>query len=685
MLERHDSQDERSQQAFHRSTTETESSTAGSVGQFGRRDYLRVLGGLGLASALGGVASSPVSTVSAQPADTTKTVEERIEEYRTTEIEIVVENPDGTTVSNADVSVEMQEHEFRFGTAVNADTLINSSSEGDDYRTYIPELFNTAVLENRHKWRFWENEQQLADSATQWLLDQGLDMRGHVCIWGRDGVNAIPQDIQTAIDNEDEQTIRDRSMQHIEDIITHYGEDITEWEIVNESMHAYQIQLGVYGDQINTDEPWTGEVVPWTSQLLADWYSHAASVIDTNGLDVGIGVNDFNHFAYDYVDGRYETEIGRINTAVQLDTVGLQAHVAARTGENDTDDNPDARLSASEVVSEINQWADHGARVKITEFDTYNGDDWNGDQERADMLENYLRGAFSHPGVDSFLMWGFWDGRHWENEAPLFYQDWSEKPAYDVWTGLVFDAWWTSESGSTDSSGTYATSAFLGDHEITVNTGSDSTTTAVSLTDPSGTSTVTVTADGSGGGDDSTAPSSPSNLSVSETTRSSVSIAWDGASDTGGSGLDHYTVAVEGSQDHTVGPETTTTTVSELSPATEYEISVATVDGAGNESEQATVMATTEDGDGGADELLAQLDPSTTTASVDDRVTFQVEDTSASGRWITALEWTFGDGTTGTGWWNAHSYDGTGSYTVGLTATDEEGDSTTHEVTITVS
>ncbi len=686
MTDRRDSQNEPVSTHDHANGVDPpKSSTDGSFGPFGRRDYLRALGGLGLASALGGATrSSPLSTAAAQPADTSKTVEERIEEHRTTELEIVVENPDGTPVSDAQVSLEMQEHEFDLGTAVNAGTLINESSAGDDYRTYIPELFNTAVLENRHKWRFWETEQQLADSATQWLLDQGLDVRGHVCIWGRDGVSAIPDDILTAIDNEDEQTIRDRSMQHIEDIITHYGEDVTEWEVVNEAMHAYQLQLGVYGDRIDTDQPWTGEVVPWTSQLLADWYDQAASVIDDNGLDIGIAVNDFNHFAYDYVDGRYETEIDHINTTVQLDTVGLQAHAAARTGENDTDDNPDGRISATEVTSEINQWADHGARVKITEFDTYNGDDWNSDQERADVLENYLRGAFSHPGVDAFIMWGFWDGRHWENEAPLFYDDWSPKPAYDVWTNLVFDEWWTDENGTTDGSGTYATSAFLGEHEITVTTDSGSTTTAVSLTAPSGTSTVTVTADGSGGGDE-TAPTVPSNLSVSATTGSSVSVGWDASSDTGGSGLDQYAVAVDGNSDHTVSAGTTSTTVSGLSEDTEYVIGVSAVDGAGNESDRATVTATTDGDGGGSDELLAEVEPSATAAAVDERITFQVVDTSGNDRWITALDWAFGDGTTATGWWNAHTYDTAGTYTVALTATDNEDATTTHEITITVS
>jgi GH35 family endo-1,4-beta-xylanase len=378
----------------------------------------------------------------------------------------------------------MQEHEFTFGTAVNAGTLINQSSEGDNYRTHIPELFNTAVMENQMKWGFWEGGRQLADEAVQWCLDQGLDMRGHVCIWGSEGVGAIPPDMETAIEEGDAEAIREQSMQHIEEIITHYGDDITEWEVVNESMHVFQFQLGVYGDRINTEEPWTGEVVPWTSDLLAEWYSHAASVVEDNDLDVGLAVNDFNQFRYSYTDERYQTEIDHINeNGAQLDTVGLQGHVAANTGEFNTNSNPDGRIDASQVVAEIDKFADHGANVKITEFDTYGGDDWESDEERAAVMRDYMRGAFAHPGVDGFLVWGFWDGRHWRDEAPLFYEDWEQKPAYDVWTGLVFDEWWTEASGTTDGEGSFATTGFKGTYEVTATVDGEEITETVELSD----------------------------------------------------------------------------------------------------------------------------------------------------------------------------------------------------------
>ena len=91
------------------------------------------------------------------------------------------------------------------------------------------------------------------------------------------------------------------------------------------------------------------------------------------------------------------------------------------------------------------------------------------------------------------------------------------------------------------------------------------------------------------------------------------------------------------------------------------------------------------DGSDGSTNLIAEMNPSTTEPSVGERVTFRVEDATGSDRWITDLAWAFGDGTSGEGWWAAHSYDEAGTYTAALAATDNEGATTTHEVDITVS
>ena len=55
------------------------------------------------------------------------------------------------------------------------------------------------------------------------------------------------------------------------------------------------------------------------------------------------------------------------------------------------------------------------------------------EQLEADYLRDYLTACFSQPKVTAFIMWGFWQGKHWLYNAPLLREDWSPKPAGRVW------------------------------------------------------------------------------------------------------------------------------------------------------------------------------------------------------------------------------------------------------------
>ncbi|WP_226021805.1 glycoside hydrolase family 9 protein [Halomicrobium salinisoli] len=102
-----------------------------------------------------------------------------------------------------------------------------------------------------------------------------------------------------------------------------------------------------------------------------------------------------------------------------------------------------------------------------------------------------------------------------------------------------------------------------------------------------------------GNAPDTTAPGAPSPVTVTSMGTTSLGLSWSAVTDDG-SGLDQYVVAVDGTERTTVPAGTTSATVDDLDPDTDYEISVRAVDGAGNESEPATATATT-DTEGGGD------------------------------------------------------------------------------------
>lgn len=389
--------------------------------------------------------------------------DERIQEYRTAPLAVEVINGEGETVSGAEITVEMREHEYGFGSAVNAPLLIEETEAGDEYREYIPELFNKAVLENHHKWRFFEENQDLSDAATEWLLEQGLAMRGHACLWANRDAYAVPADVEDALDDGDGEYVRERTLEHIEEIITHYGDDIEEWDVVNEAIHETSFIIAI-----------DGSVNPVEAPILAEWYQTAQEAADEEG--VSIAVNDYNVLTGPHPSTRssYETQIEfLLEEGVDLGGIGLQSHFGTSS-----------RLSPAEILEGLNQYAEYGVELRSTEFDTYQGN-WDSSEEQAEFLHEFLKTFFSHPATGDFLMWGFWDGEHWGDDAPLFYENWEPKPAYDVYTGLVFEEWWTEEEGETDGDGTYETRGFKGEYELTASYGDESETITTTLADDS--------------------------------------------------------------------------------------------------------------------------------------------------------------------------------------------------------
>ncbi|MFP8954331.1 endo-1,4-beta-xylanase [Natrialbaceae archaeon A-arb3/5] len=422
-----------------------------------RRPFLRSVG------IVGGIAASIPGLASATTADTSEQsdaaafdaaeeweaqADARIQDHRTATLDVHVVDADGVSLEGASVDVEMQEHAFTFGTALDANRLQEDSDDAEQYREYVPELFNAAVLENHHKWRFWEENQELADEATDWILEQGLDLRGHACLWADRDSYAVPADVEDAIDDGDAETVEERTQEHIETIIDHYGDDMRHWDVVNEVIHEPEIIELIEGDDVD----------PVEAPILAEWYRTATAVAPD---DVALDVNDYNVLVGPYEGTRddYERQIEFLagDDEVDLDGIGMQGHFA----ENE-------QLAPDEIMDALDRYAEagDGAELRITEFDMADSD-WP-EEEKAEFFHWFLKTAYSHPDVSDFLMWGFWDDEHWLDDAPLFDENWEEKPAYDTYTDLVFDEWWTAVSDTTDEDGSISTTAFHGTHTVTV-------------------------------------------------------------------------------------------------------------------------------------------------------------------------------------------------------------------------
>ncbi|WP_225335036.1 endo-1,4-beta-xylanase [Halomicrobium urmianum] len=468
-------------------------------GGIGRRDYLRTVG---VGAAIGVLGGTGAGAAAAQSDDWETAADQRIQEHRTGPLEVEVVDENGEPVPDADVSVEMQSHDYWFGYALSADLLVNQTEPGHPYRETLKEDFNVVWFGNYHKWRFFEDNQDDADEATAWAKDNGLDVRGHVCLWANIDAWAVPGDVVDAmgVDHDsgqdgpdlDPQYVEDRSFEHVQTIIDHYadfeyegtsyGSVIEEWEVMNEVVHEPGFIRAVNGVPANEE---ADDLDPVTAPLLADYYDHAR---DAAPDDVGLATNDYNTIegSYDYARDDYERQIEFLDENSSLDYVGLQSHFTDRS----------STVSSQETMDVLDRYAQHDVRLHVTEFDVTG--DWP-DEDKADWFREYLKTVFSHPATDAFLTAGGSDEHHWRDDGPFYYEGWEPKPAMEVYRDLVFDEWWTDESGTTDGSGTYSVDAFIGEHEVTVSTDQGSVTRTVSVTDSDAGRRVTVTVEGGEG------------------------------------------------------------------------------------------------------------------------------------------------------------------------------------------
>lgn len=384
----------------------------------------------------------------------------RIQQHRKTDIVVNVVDAFGNAVSDANVSVNMKQHEFRWGTAVVANRINSTDADNSIYKQKLLENFNSVVFENDLKWPAWEGGfgpnigWQHASTALNWLDDNNLSTRGHYAAWGTfNGADAYGPNNPDL----DRSRIRQPLFDHITDKLTTVGDRVTEWDVIN---HPVGWGPETYEDAFGTD-------------IYTDIVKHTRSVAP--GAD--LWVNEDGILNGGQTADNYERILNHlINTGATPDGIGLQGHLKSTWGRN-------TESTTESIYQQLDRFSEIVDRLQITEFDidvSFTDDQGNliyDEVEHARLMEEYLISAFSHQSLEGITMWGFWEDAHWLPEAALFNSDWTERLALKAYRDLVYDQWWTDENGLTDEFGNYQLRGFKGDYEIVVEHDGTTTTT----------------------------------------------------------------------------------------------------------------------------------------------------------------------------------------------------------------
>jgi len=407
-----------------------------------------------------------------------KDARERIEEIRTTDLEVEVLDGAGNAVEGADVDVAMVEHAFDFGSAVSVEHITGDSEDDQKYREVFLEHFNKAVIENGLKYPSftgsWGDSKSGAIDTLEWLNDHDIPARGHYLLWeqystdGGGGMGISDSDSLSAGE------VVNRVDQRIENQATDVGDLVTEWD-----MHNHPIWQSNFRDD---------DAIGWDA--VEQWWQTADATTDAE-----LYTNEMGNVAGGFFRDQHDAFVGRlVENDLPIDGVGFMGHVQL----------PEDNVTPpKEILETYDQFAEHDLPILITEFDIQINDRDN-DEEVAfqrDLLRDFLIASYSHEAVEGVMSWGFWAEDHWRPTGAYYDADWTLRPHGEQFMDLVFDEWWTEESGSTDAEGMFATTGYKGTYAVTVSHGEETVEREVEIGDDTG--TVTISIGESDGGDDS--------------------------------------------------------------------------------------------------------------------------------------------------------------------------------------
>lgn len=395
-----------------------------------------------------------------------KAAAERIEQHRKGDLTINVTNADGRPIEAANVQVRMKRHAFVWGSAINSGYFWDKEGTPDNqkYREQFVKLFNRAVEENAMKWPGFDNPKNREQSVKviEWLKRNNIPMRGHNLIWpgwsylpGREETDLAkaPNGLRAnyeALKAKDGETaakawLRQRVTDHIREQATFFKGKVTDWDVMNEPYTNHALQ-DILGDEV-----------------MVEWFKIAKAA----DPDAKHYINDYGILRDDtaHQEHYYKTIQFLLDKGAPVEGIGEQSHMGGNT------------VAPERLLQILDRLGLFKLPILITELDMEAPDE----ALIGDYLRDYTIAVFSHPSVEGIIMWGFWDGLHWKNNAPLFRKDWSLKPSGKAWMDLVFNQWWTNAQGTTSAAGQYKTRGFLGDYEITATAGGKTKTVPAKL------------------------------------------------------------------------------------------------------------------------------------------------------------------------------------------------------------
>ena len=230
-----------------------------------------------------------------------------------------------------------------------------------------------------------------ADSIVAFARDNGLKLRGVPAIWYAN----IPPWLSVVLKSDEGEDVFER---HIRDVLGHFGDAPTSWDVVNEAIEPDDGMPGLLRKSLFYDALGPG--------YIARAYAIARAVLPTTPLYY----NEYS-IEYDFQDPKRAATLALLAALRKqglIDGLGVQSHLSVGFG---FDPKPFRRFLADV--------ADLGLSILLTEFDVDDtrapADKSVRDQMIADHAQRYLDVALDEKAVKGLVAWGLSDRYTWYN------------------------------------------------------------------------------------------------------------------------------------------------------------------------------------------------------------------------------------------------------------------------------
>ena len=227
-------------------------------------------------------------------------------------------------------------------------------------------------------------------------------------------------------------------MKHIDEVILATKGKLIEWDVMNEPFDNFDL-MEICGDDI-----------------MVDFYKRAKERDNKTKLFINdYGILSGGGKLQGHQDHYYKTIEYIKNNEGPIEGIGMQGHFSYSVTPPET------------LWRILDRFSEFSIPIGITEFDVAMDDE----EYQAQYTRDFMTAIFAHPQTNEILMWGFWEEMHWKPEAAIYRTDFSLKPNGKVWRELIYDKWWTTESGKTNDKGIFGFRGFKGDYAYVLKDG----------------------------------------------------------------------------------------------------------------------------------------------------------------------------------------------------------------------